>query len=244
MKVIGAGFGRTGTTSLKAALEELGFGPAYHMTEVFTRPEHVGFWEAASRGEPVDWSGFLSGYGVAVDWPACAFYQELMEAFPDAKVILTLRDPDRWYESTRATIYGLRGISSGPLKPALALAGLFAPGVAGMVRLADEIVWKNTFDDRFEDRRHATETFKRHNDEVRRRVPPERLLVLDVREGWAPLCDFFDVEAPDRPFPHLNETREMRRRLFGLAAASAAAPVLVTAGLISALVLLLRHARP
>ena len=244
MKVIGAGFGRTGTTSLKAALEALGFGPAYRMTEVFTHPWHARFWEAARRGERVDWEGFFSGYGVAVDWPACAFYEELMEAFPGAPVILTIRDPGRWYESTRDTIYGIRQISAGPapVRLAFALAGVFAPGVAGIARLADEIVWRGTFDGRFGDRRHAIETFRRHNEEVRRRVPPERLLVYDVEEGWPPLCDFLGVEVPDEPFPHLNDTREMRRRLLGLVAASAAVPLLAVAAVLTALGFLARRA--
>ena len=242
MNIIGAGFGRTGTTSLKAALETLEFGPAYHMTEVFTHPRHVRFWEAARRGERVDWESFFSGYEITVDWPACAFYAELMEAFPEAPVILTVRDPERWYESTRNTIYGIRRVSAGPapVRLAFALAGLFAPGVIGIARLADEIVWKDTFDGRFEDRSHAIETFHRHNEEVRRHVPPERLLVYDVKEGWTPLCDFLGVEVPDRPFPHLNDTREMRRRLLGLVAASAAVPILTVAAVLAALVFLRR----
>ncbi len=245
MKVIGAGFGRTGTTSLKAALETLGFGASYRLTEVFKHPEHVAFWEAARRGERVDWEGFFSGYGVAVDWPACTFYGEIMEAFPGAPVILTIRDPDRWYESVRSTIYGIRTLSAGraPMRLAFALAGLFAPGVTGIARLADEILWEGTFDGRFEDRSYAIETYKRHNAEARRRVPPERLLVYDVKEGWAPLCDFLDVEVPDEPFPHLNDTREMRRRLLGLVAASAAVPVLAAAAVLAALVVLLRRVR-
>ena len=228
MRVVGAGFGRTGTTSLKAALQELGFGPGYNLNEVFRNPEHVGLWEAARRPavEEVDWEGFLAGYGVAVDWPACSFYEELMEAFPEAPVVLTVRDPAPWYESTRSTIYGLRRLTNGPLpvRAAFALAGPFVPGVAGTVRLADRLVWEDTFDGRFEDRAYAMEVFERHNEAVRRRVPPERLLVFDVREGWAPLCDFLGVEAPDEPFPCLNEAREMRRRLIGLVALSAAAP--------------------
>lgn len=243
MRVIGAGFGRTGTTSLKAALETLGLGPAYHMTEVFTHPEHVHFWEAARRGEPVDWAGFFSGYGVAVDWPACAFYAELMAAFPEAVVILTLRDPELWYGSTRNTIYGIHRVSSGPAKPALTLAGLFAPGITGIARLANEIVWDDTFDGRFEDRSHAIETFHRHNEAVRRTVPPERLLVYDVKEGWDPLCEFFGVEVPDEPFPHLNDTREMRQRLLGLVAVSAAAPALALALAVTALAIFVRRAR-
>lgn len=245
MNVVGAGFGRTGTTSLKAALEELGFGNAYHMTEVFTHPHHARVWQAAQQGEWVDWEGFFDGYGVAVDWPACAFYEELMQAFPEAKVILTLRDPDRWYESMRNTIYGIHRISSGPLpmRLALSIARLFVPGVSAIVRLADDIVWEGTFDGRFEDRRHAVETFERHNAEVRRRVPANRLLVYDVREGWGPLCEFFGVEIPDKPFPHLNDTRQMQRRLLGIAAASAVAPILVAVCLLAALALLDRRAR-
>jgi hypothetical protein len=228
MRVIGAGFGRTGTTSLKAALEELGFGPAYSLSEVFRNPEHAKIWEAGRgpAGEGVDWEGFLGSYEVGVDWPVCSFYEELMKAFPEASVILTVRDPEPWYESLRSTIYELRRLTHGPLplRAAFALAEPFVPGVAGTVRLADHLVWEDTFHGRFEDRAYAMEVFERQNEAVRRRVPPERLLVFDVREGWAPLCDFLGVEAPDRPFPHLNEAREMRRRLLGLLALSAAAP--------------------
>ncbi|CAN5891891.1 sulfotransferase family protein [soil metagenome] len=246
MRVVGAGFGRTGTTSLKAALQELGFGPSYSLSEVFRNPEHVGFWEAARRGrggEKVDWEGFLAGYGVAVDWPACSFYEELMETFPEAHVILTVRDPASWYESTLSTIYELRRLTTGPLpvRAAFALAGLFVPGVTGTVRLADHLVWEDTFDGRFEDRECAMEIFERHNDAVCRRVPPERLLVFDVREGWAPLCDFFGVEVPDEPFPRLNEAREMRRRLLGLVALSAAAPALAVLMCVAATAFLVRR---
>lgn len=245
MRVIGAGFGRTGTTSLKAALETLGFGPAYRLTDAFGHPEHVAVWEAANRGERVDWRAFLSGYEVTVDWPACAFYAELMEEFPEAPVILTVRDPEPWYESVVSTIYGIHRVSSGPapVRLAFALVGLFAPGVTGIARLADGIVWNDTFGGRFEDRRHAIETFERHNALVRRRVPAERLLVYDVREGWPPLCDFLGVAAPDEPFPHLNDTREMRIKLLGLVAASAAPPLLATAAALAGLALYTRRAR-
>jgi Sulfotransferase domain len=245
MRVIGAGFGRTGTTSLKAALEELGFGPSYSLSEVFANPEHLGFWEAASgsAGEKVGWEEFLAGYGVAVDWPACSFYEVLMEAFPEAPVILTVRDPPEWYESTRSTIYELRRLTTGPLplRAAFAFAELFVPGVAGTVRLADRLVWEETFGGRFEDRAYAMEVFERHNEAVRRRVPPERLLVFDVREGWVPLCDFLGVEAPDEPFPRLNEAGEMRRRLLGHVALSAAAPALAVLTGVAATVFLLRR---
>ena len=244
MKIIGAGFGRTGTTSLKAALEELGFDPSYSLTEVFAHPEHVEFWEAARRGDRVDWDRFLADYEVAVDWPACSFYEELMEAFRGASVVLTIRDPEPWYESMRATIHQLRKLTNGPLpRWAFTLAEIFVPGPTGVARLADQLVWEDVFDGHFENRAYATEVYETSNEEVRRRVPPERLLVFDVREGWKPLCEFLDVGVPDKPFPHLNETKEMRRRLLGLVALSAATPALMVVAGIAATVVLLRRKR-
>src|SRR5215211_8288973 len=112
LEVIGAGFGRTGTMSLKVALEEVGFGPCYHMREVFAHPEHVELWRAATHGKPLDWEQIFGGYRATVDWPACTFYGELMERYPDAKVLLSVRDPEQWYESTRNTNYELVRIGS------------------------------------------------------------------------------------------------------------------------------------
>ena len=226
MKVIGAGFGRTGTMSLKVALETLGFGPCYHMVEVFEHPEHADIWQAAWRGEPVDWDGFLANYGAAVDWPACTFYEELMEGYPDAKVLLSVRDPEKWYESTRNTIYELSKIASGsPIsRVVFALASLFVFGAVGRMNMGEEIIWQGTFDGRFEDRSYAIEVFNRHNEEVRRRVPEDRLLVYEVKQGWGPLCEFLGVEVPDEPFPRLNDTAEMRRKMRGMRAISLAVP--------------------
>jgi hypothetical protein len=248
VKVIGAGFGRTGTASLKAALETLGFGPCYHMMEVLRHPEHVEFWEAAWRGEPVDWDGVLGGYEATVDWPACTIYEELLERHPDAKVLLSVRDPERWYESTRTTIYELSKISTGSLlsRAGLALVAFFVFGTLqiGQGRMAEEIIWQGTFDGKFEDKHHAIEVFNRHNEEVRRRVPQDRLLIYEVKEGWGPLCDFLGVEEPDKPFPRLNDAAEMRRRILGMRALSLAVPTTLALLGIAALALLGRHARP
>lgn len=228
MEVVGAGFGRTGTTSLKAALERLGFGPCYHMTEVFAHPEHADFWEAAWRKEAADWEGVLGGYEATVDWPACAFYEELMERYPGAKVLLSVRDPERWYESTRNTIYELSVLLDGsPIARlifgaiSLLVFGGFAGGRSGMV---DEIIWRGTFDGRFEDKAYAIEVFERHNEEVRRRVPPERLLIYEVKEGWGPLCEFLGVPVPDEPFPRLNDTARLRRGTRAVRVLSLAVP--------------------
>lgn len=244
MRVIGAGFGRTGTTSLKAALETLGFGPCYHMTELFEHPEHTGSWDAARRGETVDWEGVLGGYAAAVDWPVCTFYEELMEAYPDAKVLLSVRDPGRWYESTRDTIYELSRISAGsPLSRAtFRLVGRFVPAVGRVGRFNNRLIWADTFDGRFGDSAHAEAIFERHNAEVRRRVPPEKLLVYEVKDGWGPLCDFLGVEAPDEPFPRLNDTAEMRRRARMMRAISVAVPA-ASALLLAGSLLLSRRGR-
>ncbi len=194
MKVIGAGFGRTGTMSLKVALEELGYGPCYHMIEVFEHPEHVPLWEAARRGEPVDWEELFDGYQATVDWPGAAFYKELSERYPEARVILTVRDPERWYESARTTIFNLQGTSSSR-----------AP------QLARDLAYQKGFRD-VEDRRHMIEAFNRWNEEVKESIPAGRLLVYEVKEGWEPLCSFLDVEVPkDKPFPHLNDSDSFRR---------------------------------
>ena len=230
--------------SLKTALETLGFGPCYHMIEVFEHPEHVGFWEAAWRGGPVDWEALLGGYGATVDWPACTFYGELLERYPDAKVLLSVRDPERWYESTRNTIYEISKITAGSRlsRAVFAFVGLFVPGVFVIGRMGHEIIWQGTFGGRFEDKAHAIEVFERHNAEVRQRVPPDKLLVYEVKQGWGPLCDFLGVERPDVPFPHLNDTAQMRRRVLLVRAISFAPHALLALLTVAAITLLRRRA--
>jgi hypothetical protein len=198
LEVIGAGFGRTGTMSLKVALEQLGYGPCYHMIEIFEYPDHVPLWEAAARGETVDWEEMFTGYRATVDWPGCSFYKELMEAYPNAKVLLNVRAPDKWYESARNTIYTTLNIPDPP------------PGR----QVVDKLVWEQTFDGNFEDRQHAIEVFEQHNEEVKKHVPPEQLLEYQVSEGWEPLCEFLGVEVPkDKPFPRLNDTASFNERI-------------------------------
>jgi len=245
VKVIGAGLGRTGTASLKGALEELGFGPCYHMTDVFENPGHADFWRAAWRGEPADWDGVLGSYEAAVDWPACSFYEELMQRNPDAKVLLSVRDPERWYESARQTIYELGRLSTGSPFSRLGFALLsrlvFGRFRTGQGPMTEEIVWQGTFGGRFEDKDHAIGVFNRHNGEVQRRVPEGRLLVYEVKQGWGPLCEFLGVEVPDKPFPRLNDAGEVQRLILMVRALSVAVPaaVALVAG-IAALALLRR----
>jgi hypothetical protein len=197
LKVVGAGFGRTGTLSLKVALERIGFGPCYHMVEVFPRPEHVAMWHRLAFEQSMDWDEIFRGFHATVDWPAARWWREIAAHFPDAKVLLSVRDSEAWYKSVTDTIYQ-------PMKSP-------APdGVPELVRLQSEMARKaildETFDNRFENKAHAIEVFRKHNQAVRDAIDPARLLVFDVREGWGPLCRFLEVPIPDEPFPRLNDT--------------------------------------
>ena len=206
LKVIGAGFGRTGTTSLKAALERL-VGPCYHMMEVFPKPEHVAFWESAQRGEPVEWETVFRNYQAAVDWPACTFYQSLMDCYPEAGVVLSVRNSERWYESALSTIYTVNN-----QRPPASWLFKAIPQVRRFVHMSDAVIWQGTFGGRFEDKAHAIQVYDAHIAEVKRTVPPEKLLVFDVREGWEPLCAFLGVPVPDGPFPHQNDAAAFREQ--------------------------------
>ena len=215
IRVIGAGFGRTGTTSLEAALEDLGFGPCYSMSDSVESLDHAGAWHAAARGETVDWRALLEGYRSTLDWPAASFHAEIMEAYPEAKVILTVRDPEAWYESTLNTIYGAP--KTAYASPVISLLRLFAPQTERATRMTEGVIWEGTFSGRFEDKEYAIGVFERHIEEVKERVPPEKLLVYSVKQGWGPLCEFLGVEEPaGKPFPHLNDTKsflgQIRRR--------------------------------
>ncbi|MHB8596876.1 MAG: sulfotransferase family protein [Ktedonobacteraceae bacterium] len=191
LKVIGAGFGRTGTLSTKNALEELGLRPCYHMTELFQKSRVAAQWEAIVAGAPADWNEVFAGYQATVDWPACTFYKELMQVYQEAKVLLTVRDPEKWYESVCSTIY----IVSRQHFPDSSHA-----------RMLNTLVWEGTFDGKFEDKDYAIAVFLRHIEEVKQHVPPEKLLVYDVKEGWEPLCAFLGAEVPkDTSFPRLND---------------------------------------
>lgn len=191
--------------SLKAALEELGFGPCYHMVEVFEHPEHAATWTEASAGSAVDWQKFLAPYQAAVDWPACTFYQQLMQAFPDARVLLTVRDPDAWYDSARNTIYQATASRAG------SGAGPGGPPAGAMI---NTIIWQRTFHGAFEDKERAIAIYEQHNRAVQEHVPAEKLLVYEVKDGWEPLCRFLNVPVPaGTPFPRLNDAVTFRQNI-------------------------------
>jgi len=220
LQVIGAGFGRSGTTSLRAALRRLGYDPCYHMQSAMTRYAHLKFWVRAKAGEPVDFPQFFRRHRAVVDWPACEFYQALMAAFPEAKVVLNVRDPAAWYDSTRETLWIIDQV----------LPWWF-PKV--MRQMHEEVIWKGRFRGEFTDRAKAIAVYKAHLEEVRRSVPAERLLVFNVNEGWAPLCAFLGKPVPENvPFPHLNDRVFFRRVILALRLATWLVPALVVVALV------------
>jgi hypothetical protein len=196
LSIIGAGLGRTGTTSLKLALETLGFAPCHHMLELIFHPESVAPWVRAAAGGAVNWDEVLAGYRATADWPACHFYKELMARYPQAQVILTVRDARRWYESTQATIFSKEVLKSDEDRPMSEfLRTALVPFFGGDLH----------------DRERMIAAYERHNAEVRRSVPAERLLVYELARGWEPLCRFLGIAMPDQPFPQSNTTEEFLR---------------------------------
>jgi hypothetical protein len=196
LRVIGAGFGRTGTLSLKAGLEQLGFGQCYHMFEVITRPDHIEMWYGAAHGQAVDWNELFKDFAATVDWPACYYWRELANYYPEARVLLSVRDPDSWYRSISETIFQALSMPAPPNAP---------EPLKRQMAMAKKLIGEATFGGRFDDKAHALAVFQQHIDTVRATIPPQRLLVYEVAQGWEALCQFLGVQEPDGPFPHLNE---------------------------------------
>ena len=208
IEVICAGFGRTGTLSLKSALEQLGFGPGYHMMEVLSNPGHAAAWSRMAAGEKPDWSRILGSYRSVTDWPAVWFWRELVDHYPEAKVIMTVRDPGKWWQSISDTIFHALGMAfpDGTDEPRLPPDS--PPVRREQMICARDIILQRTFAGRISDREHCISVYQRHNETVRKLVPPDRLLIYEVKEGWEPLCGFLQKPIPQEPFPRTNSRDE------------------------------------
>ena len=196
--VVGAGVGRTGTHSLKVALEQLLGGPCHHMLEILGDPAQVPAWTDAIEGRPVDWPAMLARYRAIVDWPGGAFWPELSAAYPNALVLLSVRDPEVWYRSASNTIFLSFDRVPPELKP-------WMDAVRELLR--------DRFSDRFDDPTAMMDAFERHNDAVRRGVPAERLLEWTPGDGFEPICERLGLPVPSEPFPVTNTTDEFREML-------------------------------
>lgn len=204
LEIVGTGFGRTGTLSLKLALEQLGFGRCYHMIEVAQNPGHSALWSAADDGAPTDWTALFASYRATVDWPSTRFWRQIADHFPKARVIHTERPADAWYASVTSTIYQVMARPTPPNAP---------PAMHEQLEMARKLILRGTFGGRFEDADHAISVFEAHNARVKREIAPERLLVHQTGQGWEPLCAFLGVPVPATPYPKVNTTDDFRARL-------------------------------
>jgi hypothetical protein len=203
LKIVGAGLGRTGTTSLKVALEQLTGGRCYHMFEVFENPDSIPMWHEAARGEDADWDELFAGYDTAVDWPAAAFWPEISAAEPDAFVLLSSRaTAQAWWDSMDRTII-----------PTLTMD--LPPEAEGM--LAHRAMVTELFERRFtpawREPEAAMAAYDRHNERVREEAAPERLIDWQPGDGWEPICSRLGLPVPSEPFPHVNDSAEFQANM-------------------------------
>ena len=194
LRIVGAGVGRTGTHSLKLALERLLGAPCYHMVECFAHPEHVPLWHAAMLDSPVDWPAIFDGYAATVDWPGAGVWDQILAAHPDALVLLSTRaTADEWWRSASRTIFAIRDTP---------------PEMRAWREMADAMIARFTPDSA--DEAASKDAYARHNAAVRASVPADRLVEWQPADGWGPLCAALDVPVPDEPFPVTNTTDEFR----------------------------------
>ena len=209
LEIIGAGFGRTGTLSLKFALEELGFNKCYHMMEIPKAAHHIGFWRQAAVGKNVDWHLLFKGYKAAVDWPSCNYWREQLRAFPEAKVILTKRDADSWYESVMNTIWPA-SVKGRELARSNVNLDKVSQDRSSMVF---EVIWHGIFDGRMSEKDFVIDKYEKHNQSVVDEVPSSKLLIYEPGEGWEPLCQFLGCSQPSMDYPNVNSTEEFSSRM-------------------------------
>ncbi len=213
MKVIGAGMPRTGTLTQKMALEMLGLGPCYHMVDVLADLDQAALWQRALDGQ-APWQEIFANFNSTVDWPGGYFYKELADYYPEAKVLLSVREPDVWESSMRQTVWAVRHGES--LIRLLSSAQAHVnPQWQGFLDMIDRLVWegKGTFASGHETRQQMIDAMLRHNEAVKEAIPAERLLVWSVTEGWEPLCEFLELPVPEVPLPHINDRKEFLNRV-------------------------------
>lgn len=205
LQVIGAGFGRTGTLSMKAALEQLGYDKCHHMLEVFPSDAQLDMWHRISQGETPDWDSVFDGFQASVDFPSSAYWRELAAYYPDAKIILTTRSFDSWYESASETIYPVSRDIPGWM--------MMIPKVRKIKEMTYGVIWNRVFGGNFEDKTATRQAFEQHESDVKAAFSEDRLLVFHPKEGWGPLCAFLGKPVPDGDFPNVNDRSDFQNRI-------------------------------
>jgi sulfotransferase family protein len=208
LKVIGAGWGRTGTESLKMALEQLGFDRCYHGFDLMNDGRKLQYWKQLHKERKTDYGALFNGYVAAVDTPAAYYYQELMREYPEAKVILTVRDAAKWYDSAANTIF--------KRPPPVKFMGRLSKKLSYVPQIDEHlqtIFFEEEFNGKIEDKEAMMAWFNQWNERVKSTVPSHRLLVYNVAEGWEPLCKFLNVQVPASPFPQTNKKEGFQKRV-------------------------------
>ena len=215
IKIIGAGFPRTGTTTLKRCLETLGFNNVYHMKELLVKPEKLHYWMKLDETGDTDWEGLYEGYDASVDFPAYSWYKEHMKKYPDAKIILTIRDFEDWYKSVYSTVW-----QAGPQTPLekIKMIGKLLTNsrvrkVVKCIKFFKKVFFADELKGKFMDKEFAKKVWEDHIKAVKAYVSQEKLLVYDVRDGWGPICEFLNVPEPTEQLPHLNKKENFKEML-------------------------------
>ncbi len=212
IKIIGAGFPRTGTNTLRESLQKLGYVQTYHMKELLVHPQNLHYWTTLKKTGTTKWDELYDGFQATVDFPCYPWYKEHMKRYPDAKVILTVRPFDKWYSSVYSTIWQaqhppvLRKLA---MMPKLLFSSRLR-SVIKCVKFAKEAMMDDHFQGKFENKAFAEKVFNKHIEDVKAYVPAEKLLVFDVTEGWGPLCKFLHVSLPNEPLPHTNKKEDFK----------------------------------
>ena len=213
LKIIGAGFGRTGTLSTQFALNELGYR-CYHMKEVMqkTNKNHLDFWvKVAESPENAihDWDEVFEHYSATVDYPASCVWKELMRTNPDAKVLLTLHPggPEAWYKSTKETIFAISKMWESKL------LSFYIPPFGKMTRMTTKLIWGRFLKGSMDNRQDAIKRYNDHIENVKKQVPADKLLIYSVDQGWEPLCQFLGKDVPETNFPNVNDKAEMKKMI-------------------------------
>lgn len=207
IKVIGAGAARTGTMSLKDSLEVLGYDKCFHMAELLEHPDRLKYIKELNKKGTTNFEALFDGFQAAVDFPTSIFYKELLEEYPDAKVILTIREADSWYESVKNTVYRPKPKNGWDIFKLIRNSIRFKElrRLSPVFMNNDTVIWNGFFKGKFDDKAEAIKIYHEHNEEVQRIVPSEQLLVMKISEGWQPICDFLGKEVPNQPFPNKNK---------------------------------------
>ena len=215
LKVIGAGGPRTGTASLHDALEILGFGNCYHMQHLFNNPDDIKYWVELFETGTTDFESMLDGFQSTVDIPGYLHYKKFLELYPDAKVVLSNRDPEEWYESAINTVYAVTpqtiGQKLGMLKKMI-LSKRFRK-ISKAFMLVEKYLWKGHYQGKFKDKEHTLNIYRNFNQEVIDSVPADQLLLFDPKDGWEPLCNFLEVPVPNVPYPFKNKRKEFKEQI-------------------------------